>query len=70
MQQTSAEVDLEFVPLLALHTRQGFYADPVYSGNRNRIGWDVIGFPAPAFLAEVTPAATAPWTTSPNVSTP
>ena len=53
LQQTSAEVDLGFVPLLALHTRQGFYADPIYGGNRNRVGWDVIGFPGPASLAEV-----------------
>jgi gluconate 2-dehydrogenase gamma chain len=53
LQQTSAEVDLGFVPLLALHTRQAFYADPIYGGNRNRVGWDVIGFPGPASLAEV-----------------
>ena len=53
LQQTSAEVDLGFVPLLALHTRQGFYADPVYGGNRDHVGWRVIGFPGPASLAEV-----------------
>jgi gluconate 2-dehydrogenase gamma chain len=53
LQQTYAEVDLEFVPLLALHTRQGFYADPIYGGNHERTGWDVIGFPGPASLAEV-----------------
>jgi gluconate 2-dehydrogenase gamma chain len=53
LQQTSTEIELDFVPLLALHTRQGFYADPVYSGNRNRIGWEVIGFPGPSSLAEV-----------------
>lgn len=53
LQQTSTETDLGFVPLLALHTRQGFYSDPVYGGNRNRVGWDVIGFPGPASLAEV-----------------
>lgn len=53
LQQTSAEIDLGFVPLLALHTRQGFYSDPVYGGNRDHIGWQVIGFPGPASLAEV-----------------
>lgn len=53
LQQTSSEADLEFVPLLATHTRQGFYADPVYGGNRDRVGWDVIGFPGPSSLAEV-----------------
>jgi gluconate 2-dehydrogenase gamma chain len=35
-----------------LHTRQGFLADPIYGGNRNRAGWDVIGFPGPPSLAE------------------
>jgi gluconate 2-dehydrogenase gamma chain len=53
LQQTSAEIELDFVPLLALHTRQGFYADPIYGGNRDRVGWDLIGFPGPSSLAEV-----------------
>lgn len=53
LQQTSAELDLDFIPLLALHTRQGFYADPIYGGNRNRVGWQVIGFPGPESLADV-----------------
>jgi gluconate 2-dehydrogenase gamma chain len=52
MQQTSTEIELEFFPLLALHTRQGFYADPIYGGNRNRAGWQLIGFEGPATLAE------------------
>ena len=52
LQQIAAEVDLDFFPLLVLHTRQGFLADPIYGGNRNRIGWDVIGFPGPPSLAE------------------
>ena len=53
LQQTNAEVDLDFFPLLVTHTRQGFYADPIYGGNRDRVGWQVIGFPGPASLAEV-----------------
>ena len=52
LQQTAAEVDLDFFPMLALHTRQGFYADPIYGGNKNRIGWEVIDFPGPSSLAE------------------
>ncbi len=52
MQQTSTEVDLDFFPLLALHTRQGFYADPIYGGNKDRVGWRLIGFEGPASLAE------------------
>ena len=53
LQQTNAELDLLFVPMLALHTRQGFYADPIYGGNRDRVGWQVIGFPGPESLEEV-----------------
>ena len=53
LQQSMVEMGLDFVPLLALHTRQGFYADPIYGGNKNRVGWEVIGFPGPASLADV-----------------
>ena len=53
LQQTNAEIDLDFFPLLCLHTRQGFYSDPIYGGNQGRVGWDTIGFPGPASLAEV-----------------
>ena len=53
LQQTSTEIDLGFFPLLCLHTRQGFYADPIYGGNRDRVGWRFIGFPGPESLAEV-----------------
>jgi gluconate 2-dehydrogenase gamma chain len=52
LQQIAAEIDLDFFPLLVLHTRQGFLADPIYGGNRDRAGWDVIGFPGPSSLAE------------------
>jgi gluconate 2-dehydrogenase gamma chain len=52
MQQTSTETELDFFPLLALHTRQGFYADPIYGGNKNRVGWDLIGFDGPTSLSE------------------
>jgi gluconate 2-dehydrogenase gamma chain len=53
LQQTSTEMDLAFLPLLITHTRQGFYADPIYGGNRNQSGWKTIGFPGPASLKEV-----------------
>ena len=53
LQQTNAEADLDFFNLLVTHTRQGFLADPIYGGNRDRVGWQVIGFPGPAHLAEV-----------------
>jgi gluconate 2-dehydrogenase gamma chain len=53
LQQTSTETELDFVPLLAMHTRQGFYADPIYGGNKGRVGWQVIGFSGPDSLNEV-----------------
>ena len=53
LQQTSTETDLPFVALLVLHTRQGFYSDPVYGGNRGQAGWRVIGFPGPSSMNEV-----------------
>ena len=52
LQQTSHEIHLEFFPLLALHTRQGFYADSIYGGNKDHVGWQLIGFDGPATLAE------------------
>jgi gluconate 2-dehydrogenase gamma chain len=52
LQQTSTEIEIDFFPLLALHTRQGFYADPIYGGNKNRVGWKLIGFEGPESLAE------------------
>jgi gluconate 2-dehydrogenase gamma chain len=52
LQQTNAEIELEFFPLLALHTRQGFYSDPIYGGNKERVGWRLIGFEGPESLAE------------------
>ena len=52
MQQVSTEIELDFFPLLALHTRQGFYADSIYGGNRDHVGWKLIGFDGPTSLAE------------------
>ncbi|WP_375492602.1 gluconate 2-dehydrogenase subunit 3 family protein [uncultured Jatrophihabitans sp.] len=43
---------MEFWPALCLHVRQGFYCDPVYGGNKDRVGWQVIGFDGPASLKD------------------
>lgn len=43
---------LSFFDTLCLHTRQGFYADPVYGGNKDQMGWKVIGFPGPKSLRD------------------
>jgi gluconate 2-dehydrogenase gamma chain len=34
-----------FFELLLQNTREGFFADPVYGGNRDMAGWKMIGFP-------------------------
>jgi choline dehydrogenase-like flavoprotein len=44
----------DFFSALVLHTRQGFYCDPVYGGNRDHVGWRTIGFPGPESLADTT----------------
>jgi len=44
---------LGFFHTLVLHVRQGFYADPVYGGNREGVGWRVIGYPGPPSMGEV-----------------
>ena len=30
---------------LLTNTREGFFADPVYGGNRDMVGWKMVGFP-------------------------
>jgi len=34
-----------FFSLLWQNTQEGFFADPVYGGNRDMVGWKMIGFP-------------------------
>ena len=35
----------EFFELLLQNTMEGFFADPLYGGNRDMVGWKMIGFP-------------------------
>jgi gluconate 2-dehydrogenase gamma chain len=37
-----------FFTLLWRNTQEGFFADPLYGGNRDKIGWKLIGFPGVA----------------------
>lgn len=53
LQMSREDIDFDFFPLVITHTRQGFYADPIYGGNKDRIGWKHIGFPGPESLEEV-----------------
>ncbi|HEV8484801.1 MAG TPA: gluconate 2-dehydrogenase subunit 3 family protein [Blastocatellia bacterium] len=48
----SSDEGTDFFLALAIHTRQGFYSDPIYGGNQGGIGWRVIGFPGPKSLAD------------------
>ena len=34
-----------FFDLLWRNTEEGFFADPMYGGNRNKVGWKLVGFP-------------------------
>lgn len=38
-----------FFDMLLQNTIEGFLADPMYHGNRNFIGWKLIGFPGPRY---------------------
>jgi gluconate 2-dehydrogenase gamma chain len=34
-----------FFEMLLQNTMEGFFSDPIYGGNRNMVGWKLIGFP-------------------------
>ncbi|MEO7031039.1 MAG: gluconate 2-dehydrogenase subunit 3 family protein, partial [Herbaspirillum sp.] len=38
-----------FFDLMLQNTIEGFFADPMYGGNRNFTGWKLIGFPGPRY---------------------
>lgn len=38
-----------FFGRLLTHTRQGMFADPIYGGNRNSVGWKLEGHPGIVF---------------------
>lgn len=40
-----AEVTQQFFAFLLQNTVEGFLADPAYGGNRNKTGWQQLGFP-------------------------
>jgi gluconate 2-dehydrogenase gamma chain len=37
-----------FFGLLLANTMEGFFSDPIYGGNRDKIGWKLVGFPGVA----------------------
>lgn len=38
-----------FFTLLRAHTIEGMFCDPLHGGNKNLVGWKLIGFPGPRF---------------------
>jgi len=50
--QGTFDEGMTFFPALCLHTKQGFYGDPVYGGNKDHMGWKVIGFVGPESLKD------------------
>lgn len=48
LESVSAQV---FFDLLLRNTVEGFFADPMYGGNRDKIGWKLVGFPGVASSA-------------------
>ncbi len=34
--------------MLLQNTVEGFFADPLYGGNRDKVGWKLVGFPGVA----------------------
>jgi gluconate 2-dehydrogenase gamma chain len=54
LQGIASAVDLKEIPgtafftLLLSDTKDGFFADPVYGGNKDMIGWKLVGFPGVA----------------------
>ena len=57
----SGSITLETVPaplffgLLWTNTQEGFFADPMYGGNRDKAGWTLVGFPgvAAVYIEEI-----------------
>ena len=54
LETVASDVKLQDVPgvvffkVLLQNTKEGFFADPVYGGNRDKIGWKLVGFPGVA----------------------
>ncbi|MCP6401410.1 gluconate 2-dehydrogenase subunit 3 family protein, partial [Klebsiella pneumoniae] len=38
----------DFFNLLLSNAIEGFFADPIYGGNRDKVGWKLVGFPGVA----------------------
>ena len=45
----SGALGKEFFEMLVVNTVEGFLADPIYGGNKDFIGWKLVGFPGPRY---------------------
>lgn len=61
--QVPVEVTRQFFAFLLQNTIEGFFADPAYGGNRNKTGWQQIGFPGVyvEMYADYIDKANKPW---------
>lgn len=65
----SGKIKFETVPsttffsFLLGNTKEGFFADPIHGGNKNMVGWKMVGFPGAR-------ADFADWADQPNVKYP
>lgn len=56
-----------FWEMLLENTRQGFFSDPSYGGNRDKVGWRLVGFPgvAAAYRGALVPYYNVPYSVEP-----
>ncbi len=47
--EVSGALGKEFFEMLVVNTVEGFLADPIYGGNKDFIGWKLVGFPGPRY---------------------
>ena len=52
-----------FFDLILENTIEGFFADPIYGGNRDMVGWQYVGFPGRALRL---PRLSQPWRRPPG----
>jgi gluconate 2-dehydrogenase gamma chain len=56
-----------FFRMLRIHTIEGMFCDPLHGGNRDLIGWQLIGYPGPrmSYLEEIDTNYGKAWRTKP-----
>jgi len=72
LQGVANDIDLRDVPgatffgILLRNTKEGFFSDPILGGNKDKVGWKLIGFPgAAAVYTDVIFRANEPYEVEP-----